>query len=94
VADILDDQLLTRDGVAAALTAAGFPIKPKTLATKASRGGGPPYRRFGTKPLYRWRDALAWAEARLGPVISNTSEADVGEQARPQKSRQAHTSPK
>ena len=36
-------------------------MKPKTLATKASRGGGPPYRLFGRKPLYRWGDGLDWA---------------------------------
>ena len=74
-----DDQLLTRDAVAAALTAAGFPVRSKTLATKATRGGGPPFRRFGVKPLYRWGDALAWAQSRLGPVVSSTSEADMAE---------------
>jgi hypothetical protein len=48
------DALLTRERVADALTEAGFPTSPKTLATKASRGGGPPYRKFGHRPLYRW----------------------------------------
>jgi hypothetical protein len=66
--------LLTRDQLATALTKAGFPVRPKTLATKATRGGGPVFRRFGTKPLYRWSDALAWAEGRLGPAIRSTSE--------------------
>ena len=32
--------LLTRDETASALTAAGFPVGPKALATKATRGGG------------------------------------------------------
>ena len=36
--------LLTRDAVATALTDAGFPISGTTLATKATRGGGPPFR--------------------------------------------------
>jgi hypothetical protein len=67
--------LLTRDQAAAALTAAGFPVKAKTLATKATRGGGPRYQSFGARVLYRWGDALAWAEARLSPPISSTSEA-------------------
>jgi hypothetical protein len=71
-------ELCDRDAVAAALTAAGFPVKSKTLATKASRGGGPTFRRFGVKPLYRWADAVAWAQSRLGPVIFSTSEGDVG----------------
>src|SRR5580704_2775147 len=71
------DSLLTRDRTAAALTEAGFPVKAKTLATKASRGGGPPYRKFGLRVLYRWGDALAWAEARLTAVYCNTSEEAV-----------------
>jgi len=69
-----DDTLLTRDATAAALTAAGFPVKSKTLATKATRGGGPPYRLFGARPLYRWGDALAWAKGRLSAPRHNTSE--------------------
>jgi hypothetical protein len=71
------DALLTRDATAAALTAVGFPVAPKTLATKATRGGGPPFRKFGPRALYRWGDSLEWAIARLGPVITSTSEADA-----------------
>jgi hypothetical protein len=67
------DALLTRDAVAAALTAAGFPVKAKTLATKASRGGGPPYQLFGVRPLYRWGDAVAWAKSRLSAPRHSTS---------------------
>jgi hypothetical protein len=69
------DAILTRTQTGAALRAAGFPIADKSLATRASRGGGPPYRRFGARVLYRWGDALAWAEARLSPPINSTSEA-------------------
>ena len=78
-ASIPDDPetLLTRDQAAAVLTAAGFPVKPKTLATKASRGGGPPFRRFGSKPLYRWGDCLDWARSRLSAPMRSTSEADA-----------------
>jgi hypothetical protein len=71
------EALLTRDQTAAALTAAGFPIKPKTLATKATRGGGPPYRRFGARPLYRWGDSLAWAQSRLSEPRVSSSETDA-----------------
>jgi hypothetical protein len=71
------DALLTRKGAAEALNAAGFPVAEKTLATKATRGGGPPYRRFGARPLYRWADALAWAQAKLGPTVTSTSELDT-----------------
>ena len=71
------EALLTRDQTAAALTAAGFPTKAKTLATKATRGGGPPYHLFGPRALYRWRDSLEWARSRLRPPISTTSELDA-----------------
>jgi hypothetical protein len=66
---------LDRKAVARALTEAGFPITETTLATKAVRGGGPPYSLWGRKPLYRWADALAWAESRLSKPVRSTSEA-------------------
>ncbi len=75
------DARLRRDAVAAALTAVGLPVKSKTLATMATRGGGPPYQLFGRWPLYRWGDALAWAEARLSAPRRSTSEADAQRQA-------------
>lgn len=91
------DTLLTRVDCAAALTAAGFPTSPKTLATKASRGGGPPFRRWGAKPLYSWGTSLSWARARLGPPMRSTSEADALPQERPGVSaptrRQQETEP-
>src|SRR5215468_5004332 len=71
------DALLTRDQTAAALAAAGFPVKSKTLATKATRGGGPPYQLFGPRVLYRWGDALKWAQARLSTPRLSTSEGDA-----------------
>ena len=78
------DTLLRRTAAAAALTRAGFPIAVATLATKATRGGGPPFRSFGRIPLYRWADVLAWAEARLSVPRHSTSEADhAGRSAAP-----------
>jgi hypothetical protein len=68
---------LTRIATAAALSEAGFPVKPATLATKATRGGGPPFQRFGSRPLYKWADALQWAQSRLSPPIGSTSELDA-----------------
>jgi hypothetical protein len=59
------DDLLTRERTAAALTAFGYRIKEKTLATKASRGGGPIYQVFNRRALYRWADALAWAQQNM-----------------------------
>jgi hypothetical protein len=66
--------LLRRKRCAEALTAHGFPVAEKTLATKASRGGGPAYRKFGRLVLYQWADALAWAEAQLSPPVGSSSE--------------------
>jgi hypothetical protein len=71
------DTLLRRTQAAEALTAAGFPVAAKTLATKAVRGGGPTYRVFGRSVLYRWGDALEWAESRLSQPRRSTSEADA-----------------
>jgi hypothetical protein len=69
---------LTRRKTADALTEAGFPVKSATLATKATRGGGPPYQKFGTRVLYCWADALLWAEARLSAPRRSTSVSDAG----------------
>jgi hypothetical protein len=71
------DTLLRRRATAEALTAAGFPTAEKTLATRATRGGGPPYQLFGRIPLYRWRTSLAWAESKLSPPRHSSSEADA-----------------
>lgn len=71
------DAMLSRIDSATALTEAGFPISSATLATKACRGGGPPYRLFGRKPLYRMSDLLAWAEGRCSKVVSSTSELEA-----------------
>jgi hypothetical protein len=70
------ETLLTRDATAAALTESGFPVASTTLATKATRGGGPPFRKFGLKPLYRWGDSIEWAQSKLGPVVTSTSGLD------------------
>lgn len=71
------DTLMRRAAVAEALTAAGYPCTASTLQTKACRGGGPPFRSFGRIPLYRWGDALAWAEGKLSAPRGSTSEADA-----------------
>jgi hypothetical protein len=76
-----DDALLTRRQLAAALTAAGYPTAEGTLATKATRGGGPPYLKYGPKTIYRWGTSLGWARDRLVPARTNTSEADAQQAA-------------
>jgi hypothetical protein len=71
------EAMLRRRQTAEALNARGYPVTEATLATKATRGGGPPYRTFGRIPLYRWGDALAWAEARLSAPRCSTSSRDL-----------------
>ena len=64
------DAWLRRSEVAFYLSAAGFTVSQATLATIACRGGGPAFSKFGARPLYKWGDALAWAEAKLSKKIS------------------------
>jgi hypothetical protein len=68
------DALLSRTDLAAALQAAGFKVSRSTLSTLATRGGSPPYQKFGKYPLYRWGDALAWAKGKLRTPVRSTSE--------------------
>ena len=70
------DALLTREHTANALTEAGFPISRATLATKACRGGGPPYQLFGPRVVYQWRSSLDWAKRRLSEPRCSTAEGD------------------
>jgi hypothetical protein len=72
------DTRLTRQKLAEALTEEGFPTKASTLATKATRGGGPAYELYGKKPIYTWGTSLAWAESRLSPPRTNSSEHSAG----------------
>jgi hypothetical protein len=66
--------LLGRKELAGALSSLGFRITASTLATKATRGGGPKYQPWGRRRvLYLWSDAVAWAEGRLGPACENSS---------------------
>ena len=68
------DARLPRDEAAIALRERGFPVSKATLAT---RGNGPPYLKFGPRPLYRLGDLLRWAEDRLTPPRRSSSEGDA-----------------
>jgi hypothetical protein len=68
------DTLVTRKQGAAALTALGYRTSPNTLATKATRGGGPPYSLYGKVALHRWGDLLDWAKGSMRPPRRSTSE--------------------
>jgi hypothetical protein len=52
-----------------------LPCAAATLASLATRGGGPSYRLFGRVPIYRKEDLDAWVEARMGEPVRSTSEA-------------------
>ena len=71
------DKRYTRGTLTMKLNDLGFPVAEKTLATKASRGGGPPFQKFGRIPLYRWGDALEWAVSRLSKPVRSTSELEA-----------------
>ncbi|MGO9432559.1 hypothetical protein [Rhodoblastus sp.] len=69
------DARLTRQELAKALTEAGYPISHSTLASMATRGGGPLFQHWGSKPIYAWAEAVAWAEARISRPVTTTAEA-------------------
>ncbi len=71
---ISPDALLSRRQTAIELTARGFVVDESTLASKATRGGGPPMHSFGKRVLYKWGDALSWAESKLSAPYTSTSE--------------------
>jgi hypothetical protein len=76
-----DDDWLGRVSAAAALTASGYPTTASTLATKATRGGGPPYRKFGNSVQYHWGTTRKWAEQKASPALCTTSEHRVAAKA-------------
>jgi hypothetical protein len=51
------------------------PCTEATLATLASRGGGPPFFLFGRIPIYPEEGLDEWVKARLGEPVRSTSEA-------------------
>jgi hypothetical protein len=70
--------ILTRAQAADALTRHGYKMAPATLATLATRGGGPPFAKFGVHVHYKWADALAWARGRTSKTVHSTSELQAG----------------
>jgi hypothetical protein len=78
------DALLTREQTAVALTEAGFPVSQATLSTKATRGGGPPFQKFGPRAMYRWGPTLQWAKDRLRDPVRSTSETELAAKLRDQ----------
>lgn len=57
------------------LASMGYPISAATLDTMVTRGGGPPFIKWGKARLYEELDLLGWAEARGGRKRTSSSEA-------------------
>jgi hypothetical protein len=72
--EISPETLLDRKATAEALTSRGFKTKESSLATMACRGGGPIFQKFGQRVVYRWANALSWAQSRLSDPVASTSE--------------------
>lgn len=73
-ADLDPSVRLSRKQTADALSSAGYPIAEATLASMATRGGGPLFSKFGPRVVYRWADVLEWAQHRLSKPVRSTSE--------------------
>ena len=68
------DRRLTRLEAATFLSTRGFTVAPTTLSKYAVLGGGPPYEKFGRRPLYTERGLLAWVASKTGRGQRNTSD--------------------
>jgi hypothetical protein len=77
----------TRYQLPGTLEACGVPMSYDTLATKATRGGGPPFRIFGKSAVYQWADVVAWVLETMGEPARTTSEhrARMASPPEPQK---------
>jgi hypothetical protein len=80
------DTYLPREKVPDALERElGLHTTKTSLATMATRGGGPKFRKFGPRAVYRWGDVVAWAEAKLSAPRGSTAEGYVLDNATPRK---------
>lgn len=52
----------------------GIILAPATLATMASRGGGPAFQKMNRTPLYPRRVLDEWAIEKLGDLRTSTSD--------------------
>jgi hypothetical protein len=68
------DTMLSDLQAAEALGETGLRVAATTLQTKRSRGGGPPFVKFGVHVRYRWGSLLAWARSQLTPEVENTAQ--------------------
>ena len=67
-------RLNTSDAVNYLLTRHGIRVAESTMKQWAWRGGGPEFQKSGPRRLYPLERLNVWAEQRLTPVVSSTSE--------------------
>lgn len=66
-------EFLSRSEAADYCRERGFPVAKSTLQKYASLGGGPVYRRFGTRALYTAGDLETWIHDKLSDPLTSTS---------------------
>jgi len=71
---------LSRPEAADYVRARGLTVSKTTLQKFATVGGGPVYRRFGSRAVYTMADLDAWIEQKLSGPICSTSEASQSQQ--------------
>ena len=52
----------------------GLPVAVKTLSKYITTGGGPKYRKFGSRVVYLESELREWADSRLSPILRNSCE--------------------
>ncbi|HEX7454971.1 MAG TPA: hypothetical protein VF296_02920 [Gallionella sp.] len=70
----MQEKYLDRAEAADYLTSRGLRISKTTLQKFATIGGGPDYQRFGHRAVYTVPNLDAWADRKLSPVRSSTSQ--------------------
>lgn len=64
---------LQRTEAASYVSERGLPLSPKTLQKWATVGGGPVFRKFGSRVVYTPEDLDAWISTRLSSPRASTS---------------------
>ncbi len=72
----MNKKYLTRLEAAEYVTSRGIPLAKNTLQKMATVGGGPLYRRFGNRSLYKAKDLDAWIAERVSSPRRSTSEVE------------------
>ncbi|MCB1932758.1 MAG: helix-turn-helix domain-containing protein [Candidatus Accumulibacter sp.] len=71
----MEQTYINREEAALYLTAqCGLKVSKNTLQKWVTTGGGPVYRKFGNRAVYRKQDLDTWAEAKLSaPRMSSSA---------------------